>query len=1055
MNIPRHAVTFLSLFTAIAALGAPRRPSAAPEAPPPRPLPQVVWEVVRGKDPVAGRMVASGGLDQRPSPQVLRFGLRGVGGFAGPVSVRLQAYDADGKPMPGADREPWTQAFTLDVPTGGRLVLTELPFAAPSVGWWRLRTELGAPDGLRFTAEGDLGIVPAPHSGARPNSFFGSNNAPVQPGEGGEMTQLLGMKVSRRQVPGITTFRAEDVPEPSDKPLPLEMRRIDADFEGARALGITPMTVPGYSFFAGSKQLRSHLAEIVNMYGPPRHFGEFNATWRTILERYPEIRLVEFWNEPWIIGWTWGDTPAEYRELQTGWARMALALHPDMRILAGNSVMFMEDHVEPFPECWKGLIAGLSHHPYTRSVDRPNLRGGDQRRAMDYGWIVTRRMGLDYYYITEGGTMYRTPSPLEADETVWGARAQWLERERRNLGYKLQAIVDKKSPEAEALKQQQAAMAKEAAELKELSGAAWSRILQPKNNRQNADKLPIYFTETALCGAFQGNAQWGIGVQEDTAGPNTAFAVLTHLTEDRVPFAEIWPESVLLGGAVFAMEVDLPEAARGRVPSDPLRQRRGIPVPDTRPADGRSVAVVWGYTGGADAALDADATLTLTQAGLKGRLKAYDVFGRRIPSRGADVVVPLGASPIWIVADAATPCARFLEELRAATLRSHTAVNVYAQSLHRPADQAQSWTVRVQSHHNRPLSGTVSATIPGGTPIRAPFTLAPGALADVTLPWPGVAVAADNRYPVGVTVEIATEEGQPVQNVKGEARTQLVQVARFARRTVRVDGTLDDWAGATPVLVDSEALVAGLDLSRYHLNPSLDKPTGDEARKRVVARVYAAYDDANVYLAARVHDDALQHRAGEKRKGRDPTTKQEVELPYRLGFPDGLEHPVNIGDCLQFAFGFRERVPGHGRQPGDPWMWKGQIVDTDYVYNVHPSTEGDQLVRNWGADTPRRNGYQTVQEPWQTRPDGSQVKIVRDEATHSTVWEIAIPRAELKLFDPGAGSLRFGFIVHNDEKVPLEWSAAAGVFDYWATLGSYAPSWNQHLPCQTTFGIDP
>jgi hypothetical protein len=38
--------------------------------------------------------------------------------------------------------------------------------------------------------------------------------------------------------------------------------------------------------------------------------------------------------------------------------------------------------------------------------------------------------------------------------------------------------------------------------------------------------------------------------------------------------------------------------------------------------------------------------------------------------------------------------------------------------------------------------------------------------------------------------------------------------------------------------------------------------------------------------------------------------------------------------------------------------------------------------------------------------------------------------------------------------VPVEWSVAAGVFDYWANLGSYAPSWNQYLPCQTLFGIE-
>lgn len=1050
----RLLATTLALLASQLAWSADGAP--APAVPPARPLPELTWEIAPGEDPVAGRMVISGGLEARPRQQTVRLGLRGVGGLAGPVEVVVTAVDADGKPMPGPVKDSvWRQAFTVHLPDDGRRVLTEMPFAAPTIGWWLLQVELTAA-GQHWKAMGDLAIIPAPAAEARPDSFFASNNAPVIPGKGGELTKAIGMKVSRRQVQGIVPLKPEELPVPSDRPLPLDMQRIDGDFLGARSLGITPMTVPGYSFITatGNRHIRTPMADVVNMYGPPRHSGEFAATWRTILERFPEIRLIEFWNEPWVFGWTWGGTAEEYRTLQTDWSRMALAMRPEMRILAGNSVMFMEDHIEPFPECWKGIVAGLTHHPYTRSVDRAHLRGGDQRRAMDYGWLVTKRMGLDYYYITEGGTLYREGTPLEADERAWQQRAQQLDHDRRMLGYRFQAMADKKSPEAEEIRTQQGAMKREMDALNQLVTSAYSRFLPEKNNRQNADKLPIYFTETALCGAYQGNAQWGIGVDEDEFGPNASFAVMTHLLEDRVPFAEIWPSAVLLGGAVYAMEADLPAEVRTRAP-EPLRQRRGIPVPGSQAGDGRSIAVVWAYTGPQGQAGESSATLAIPGGAAGHRLKAFDVFGRRIPGRGQDLVVPFSQSPVYIIADAATPNAKLLDEIRNGVIRGTTAVNCYAQSLGQPSTAAQPWTIRLQSQHNRTLDGTIEALLPDGRTISAPFTIAAGALLDAALPWPGLPAAADNRHMVTVSVKIANEDGKPVTGLRGEQRQQMVQIAAFTRRTVAIDGSLADWADVVPVLVDSEALVQGIDLSRYHLNPSLEKPTGNEERKRVVAKVYTAYDDQNVYLAARVQDDALRHEAGTKRKGRDPVTKQEVELPYRISFPDGLEHPVTKGDCLQFAFGFRERVPGHGRQPGDPWLWKGQICDTDYVYNAHPSTEGPQLIRNWGPDTPRRNGYQTVQEPWQRQPEGSRIMISRDEASRSTIWEIAIPRSELTLFDPSAGSLRFGFIVFSDENVTMEWSAAAGVFDYWTTLGSYAPSWNQHLPCQTTFGIAP
>ena len=43
----------------------------------------------------------------------------------------------------------------------------------------------------------------------------------------------------------------------------------------------------------------------------------------------------------------------------------------------------------------------------------------------------------------------------------------------------------------------------------------------------------------------------------------------------------------------------------------------------------------------------------------------------------------------------------------------------------------------------------------------------------------------------------------------------------------------------------------------------------------------------------------------------------------------------------------------------------------------------------------------------------------------------------------------------NDEGLgELNWSEAAGVYDYWRNLGSFAPTWMQRLPCQTFFGIE-
>ena len=49
-----------------------------------------------------------------------------------------------------------------------------------------------------------------------------------------------------------------------------------------------------------------------------------------------------------------------------------------------------------------------------------------------------------------------------------------------------------------------------------------------------------------------GNAQWNIGYGPDWTRSNTAFAVMTHFLEDRVPLVDIWPQEELLWGGIFA-----------------------------------------------------------------------------------------------------------------------------------------------------------------------------------------------------------------------------------------------------------------------------------------------------------------------------------------------------------------------------------------------------------------------------------------------------------------------------------------------------------------------
>src|ERR1700730_8023746 len=126
-------------------------------------------------------------------------------------------------------------------------------------------------------------------------------------------------------------------------------------------------------------------------------------------------------------------------------------------------------------------------------------------------------------------------------------------------------------------------------------------------------------------------------------------------------------------------------------------------------------------------------------------------------------------------------------------------------------------------------------------------------------------------------------------------------------------------------------------------------------------------------------------------------------------------------------------IPGHGKEFS--------------TIRIIPMWLTDRLIRIWGPDTGRRNGYQTEAVPGIGAAPGGIIKITRDEDAKLTLYEVAIPRRQIALFDPHAGQLRFGFNLYNGD-IPgsgaLSWSRAANVFDYWQTPGSFPPTWISH-----------
>ena len=985
------------------------------------------WSVHLSPQGGAHRMftrATEGRTARDPKLVLLRLTIRPADARAAHAHAALTAADIFGEPI------AWKEDVEIEVPAGGKLVDRYIPFLG-GPGYYSIRAEVHLGGAVR-TAWTDLGIVPVPHPGPRPDSLFASNTSGLKTGEDLELLEAIGMKVERVHFTPDLAVRSPDWPRelPPGQAVPLDFDRQDKLWAETKARGLWALPIAGYSLSAAGATDSVELARQLGMYGPPADYERFVRTWQSILRHYPELTTMEFWNEPWIFGWTWAAMPGEYRRLQKQFCQMVLKINPHYRIVAGNSTMFVADNVEPDPACWRGLLQGISHHPYARSTGEASYRPGDHLRTIDETVLMARRMKLPLAYLTEGGTEYR----------------EYATREGRQLQKHLEA-ADAELRKLNAAGQQNGPRSKELQTKVQQIRQRLAVLPDPSNNNHNAAKVVQYYVKSALAGVFQGNAQWQIGYGPGWTRSNTTFAVMTDFLEDRPPLADIWPAHELICGGIFASPRFATDEVRQLPRAAELSARWQVAIPNDRADDKTKVAVLWSLTGASNDQLDSQGTLTIAD---RGDLKAFDMTGREIRPQGRRLVVPFGSAPVYITTEA-LGVAELRDRIASARIENVTPVNLYALSLGDAAGQRQNLSVRIENQLNRPVRGVLRLKVNGvEETTSARFAIDAAKLSEVQIPWPATPATPSNQYGITLTAEI---EPLPPLVV---SRRQIVSVARFVRRAITVDGSLDDWRGVTPVVLDSRLLKSEVDLSQYLLNPHLDKPAGEANDQRIVARVYTAYDDAHVFLAAAVQENGFHCDAGQPVvKGRGET---KITLPYKNGMPDGLNHVVNTGDVLQFSFGFRDRVPGHGRPLTDPYAWKGCFYDTDASYVAHISTAGDQLIRLWGPRTSRRNGYQTEAVPGQGPVPGAALKIVRDETTRQTIYEMSIPRSELVGFDPAAGRCRFGFILYNDERLGggngLNWSDAAGVFDHWRNSGSFPPTWMQRTACQTFFGIE-
>jgi hypothetical protein len=220
----------------------------------------------------------------------------------------------------------------------------------------------------------------------------------------------------------------------------------------------------------------------------------------------------------------------------------------------------------------------------------------------------------------------------------------------------------------------------------------------------------------------------------------------------------------------------------------------------------------------------------------------YDPYGNAVVSPNHAITVPLDQRGFFLRTNGESGSfARLVQELAQAKIEGYQPLNIVAHDLLTPVDQHATLHLSLTNILNRPISGTLAVTLGQltlGAPAKIDFQA--NETKDVAIPVTGGAPSADNTYALDFKFD-AGADGSAEHHEK-------LHVNQIAKRTITIDGNLDDWKGVLPETIyatgnqgPSQMEAAWLPFNKF-----------SASQKPGVATGYLACDDKNFYFAAKI-----------------------------------------------------------------------------------------------------------------------------------------------------------------------------------------------------------
>lgn len=474
------------------------------------------------------------------------------------------------------------------------------------------------------------------------------------------------------------------------------------------------------------------------------------------------------------------------------------------------------------------------------------------------------------------------------------------------------------------------------------------------------------------------------------------------------------------------------------------------------------------------------ATLTLQAAG--DRFSLYDFYGNPVPARGGQIVVPLDHRGFFLRGDGRPGSfTALVAAVRGGRVAGIEPLAKVCHDLTAPIASKPTLRLQLTNVLNRKLRGRLSLTL-GQLQLDAPATLSfePNETKEVAVKIVGGEAVPGNSYPLALSFD-AGADGTSVH-------AEELHVNLIARRTIKVDGQLDDWKGVLPQTITASD-AAGPTLTEAAWFPFLKF---DTATTKGLATGYLAGDADNLYFAAKVADDTPdagmprfatrnddEYFYPEKafavaRKDRRVASGApgDTEVPRELTWPAGVrrysyrkrpELPAGNApnhDNIQIAFNVlpAEAKPWYPCPPGTMPGYIG-YYDTDYEYALNPVAPqyggGTEIWRLRVPGMPHKHFFpRQPKSPLDGPVQNGQLVIRRDGNTR--IVEAAIPWSEIPevkaRLDAGQ-TIKFSFRVNDNAGGGcMELSRGRSVAK---RNGSFMADWVEHWANEVEFGMEP